>query len=88
MPEYIIATKDIGELKRELALNVIAKKVIELTVANSTETRTVWFLAHEAAEQGDVFYGDASPESSDPTKMYPVYIETEDDALLILSADF
>lgn len=88
MSEYIIATKDIGELKHELAMHYIAKKVIELTVASSTETRSVWFLPQESANHGDVFYGLASKESQELTDVHPAYVESEDDALFVLSVDF
>lgn len=90
MAEFVIATKDIGELKKELALNVLTKKVIELTVATSNQTRKLWFLpeqvSSEGIDQNEVFFGLAGEQINDIDSMEPAFIETEDN-LLILSCD-
>lgn len=90
MTEFVIATKNIDELKKELALSVLSKKALELTVATSADTRRIWFFSEqvssEGAENNEVFFGRASDETDDPMLMEPAFIETEE-SLLILSCD-
>ena len=90
MAEFIVAPDDHERLKRELALNVISKKVTELTVANSSSTQKMWFFPQEVSsegiDKGELFIGLASNESDDPYSMLPALIESED-THLILTAD-
>lgn len=90
MAEFVIVTKNISELKKELALSVLAKKAVELSVATSCETRRLWFFPEQVASEGvnqdEVFFGLASEQTNEPSLMEPAFIETEDN-LLILSCD-
>lgn len=90
MAEFVIATNNVSELKKELALSVLSKKVVELTVATSNDTRKLWFfpeqVSSEGVDQDEVFFGLASEHTNEPSHMDPAFIETED-SLLILSCD-
>lgn len=91
MPEFIVATTDIEQLKKELAASAMAKKVMELTVSSSESTQKVWFLAQEALSgsmgKGDVIHGLASLQSAAMENVADALIEQED-SILVLGADF
>lgn len=91
MNEYVIATDDVTELMRHLAMNVIGEIETKLLISNGQSTATVWFTPQEASSKGftgtEVFYGLASLESNLPiTDRTPARIQMES-RLLIFIAD-
>ncbi len=90
MSEFVVATRDIYELREKLALAVISRKVIEITIATSDSTKPAWFYTQSTGSNGgdeadgETFFGLASDSSDDPRDMTPAVINTEN-RMLILS---
>lgn len=94
MGEFIVATRNVRELKEQLALNILSKTVAELETASSAGMLTIWFfpeqVATEGIDKGEVFFGLASTETNDIRLFghwHPAFIESED-SILVLSCDF
>ncbi len=89
MAEFIVATDNTEKLREELALSILSKNAILLTIASAEESKDIWFLPQEAAskgaDRGEIFYGQAGA-TDDIEEMSPSLIDTEG-RILILQID-
>lgn len=90
MNEYVINTDDVGEFMKQLAANVIGEVETELSVSDSTSTRTVWFTPQDASNVGftgeAVIYGLASTDHHTPIKGQTLArIQAEGNALVLIA---
>lgn len=89
MSEFVVATPNIYELRKKLALAVISRKVIELAIATSDSTKPAWFYTQSTGSNGgeeadgETFFGLASDRSDDPQDMTPAVINTENHMLIL-----
>lgn len=90
MDEYLVVTTDSAQLRETLALSVVRKSIVKLTVSSSTGTRDAWFLCQQASSEGmddkEVFFGLAGGSSDDPQDMSPARIEVEDSVLVLIAS--
>lgn len=90
MKEFIIATDDMGSLMIKLASSVIGEHEIELTISDSTSTRSIWFTPTDVSSKGfigkEVFSGlVATKPLSAPTDKTIGRIQTEENMLILIT---